>query len=173
LKEGKDQQNADKNTIYETQQKAMAQAQTELDELTKMRYRLLIDDETFLKEKKDIQTKISQIKQKLGESESKVEKWLELTERTFKFATYARKAFATGGLELRREILRTLGQNPVIRGEKLIIEPNEWFVPIIKEYPAIEASYLRLEPAKMCDFKNKTELLGSVSTRWRTTRVMN
>ena len=173
LKEGKDQQNADKNTIYETQQKAMTQAQTELDELTKMRYRLLIDDETFLKEKKDIQTKISQIKQKLGESESKSEKWLELTERTFKFAAYARKAFATEGLELRREILRTLGRNPVIRGEKLIIEPNEWFVPIIKEYPAIQASYLRLEPAKMGDFKNKTELLGSVSTRWRGRRDLN
>ena len=39
-----DREIEDRSTIYETQQKALAQVQTELDELTKMRYRLLIDD---------------------------------------------------------------------------------------------------------------------------------
>jgi len=162
-----DREIEDRSTIYETQQKALAQVQTELDELTKMRYRLLIDDETFLKKKNELQTKISQLKQNLGEAESKADKWLELTERTFKFAAYARKAFMTGGLELKKKILMTFGQNPIIRGEKLVIESNEWFVPIINSYPVLQEAFCRLEPTKKGDFGNKKEALASICTQWR------
>ena len=131
-----------------------------------MRYRQLIDDETFIKEKNDLQAKISQLKEKLRETETRAERWLELTERTFNFATYARKAFITGGLELKKEILMALGKNPIIKGEKLIIEPNEWFQPIGNDYPALQEEYLRLEPAKIGKNKAKTEAIASVRARW-------
>ena len=58
-----------------------------------MRYRQLIDDAAFLKEQNSLQTKISQLKGRLRETEARAERWLELTEKTFNFATYARKAF--------------------------------------------------------------------------------
>lgn len=167
LNEKNDKEIEDRSKIYETQQKAVAQSQKELDELTKMRYRLLIDDETFLKEKKELQSKIGILKQKLNETESRAERWLELTEKTFNFATYARQRFLTGGLELKKEILMTLGQNPVIREGKLVIEPNEWLQPIKNGYPALEAEYLRLEPIKMAQNRHKMEVLSSIRTQWR------
>ena len=167
LNEKNDTEIEDRSKIYETQQKALAQAQTELDELTKMRYRLLIDDETFLKEKNNLKAKIAQLRQKVNETESRAERWLELTEKTFTFATYARIRFEQGGLELKKEILMTLGQRPVIQEGKLVIEPNEWFQPIINNYPALERAYLRLEPTKTGHFTNKTELLDSVRSQWR------
>ncbi len=157
----------DRTKIYEMQHKTLAQTQKELDELTRMRYRLLIDDEQFLKEKKTLVAKIKQLKSKLRETEARAEKWLELSEKTFNFATYARKAFITGGLELKKEILMALGQNPIIKGEKLVIEPNEWFVPIGNSYPALEEEYLRLEPTKLPLNERKTEALASVRARWR------
>ena len=156
----------DRTKVYEMRHKTLVQTQKELDELTKMRYRQLIDDTTFIKEKNELQVKISQLKGELRDTESRAEKWLELTEKTFKFATYARKEFVTGGLELKREILLTLGQNPIIRNGRLVIEPNEWLQPIGNSYPALEKEYLRLEPTKIGQNKAKTEALTSVRTRW-------
>ncbi len=142
----------DRSKIYEMRHKSLVETQKELDELTKMRYRQLIDDETFIKEKNTLQDKISQFKENLRETETRADKWLELTEKTFYFAAYARKAFINAkgekGLELKKEILMALGKTPIIKDRKLIIEPNEWFVPIKNDYPAFEAEFLGLEPAK-------------------------
>ena len=100
------------------------------------------------------------------------EKWLELTEKTFAFATYARAAFlrankmGKAGLELKKEILLALGKTPIIKDQKLTIEPNEWFAEIGNDYPALEKKYLRLEPTKTPMNKAKTEALASVRAHW-------
>ena len=161
----------DRSKTYEMQHKVLAKTQKELDELTKMRYRRLIDDETFIREKNILQNKITQMKENLRETETRAEKWLELTEKTFNFTTYARKAFITAkgkpGLELKKEILMALGKTPIIKDQKLYIEPNEWLVPIKNRYPALEAEYVRLEPMKMPMNKAKTEAINSVRARWQ------
>ncbi|MDD5688936.1 MAG: recombinase family protein [Caldisericia bacterium] len=166
LNEKNNKEIEDRTKVYEMQHKTLIQNQKELDELTKMRYRQLIDDEIFVKEKNDLQAKISQLKGKLRETEARAERWLELTERTFNFATYARKAFFEDGLELKKEILMALGKSPIIKDGKLTIEANEWFQPIGNDYPALEKEYLRLEPIKMPLNKAKTEALASVRARW-------
>lgn len=160
--------------LYEMQHKTLMQTQKELDELTKMRYRQMIDDETFLREKNDLQSKIIQIKSGLRETEERAERWLELTEKTFNFATYALKAFTMAkgkeGLELKKEILLSLGQIPIIKNGELIIEPNEWLVPIAESYPALEAEYKRLEPVSQKALTGthnaQSAALTALRTRW-------
>ena len=160
----------DRTKVYEMQQKALLQAQKELDELTKMRYRQLIDDETFINEKNILQGKITQFKENLRETETRAERWLELTEKTFSFATYARKAFINAkgkeGLELKKEILLALGKTPVMTDKKLFIEPNEWLVEIKNDYPELEKQYLGLELDKTLTTKAKTEAFTSVRAQW-------
>src|SRR3989338_1275378 len=149
LNQKNDTEIENRTKVYEMRHKSLTETQKELDELTKMRYRQLIDDETYIKEKNTLIGKIAQFKENLRETETRAEKWLELTEKTFCFATYARKAFitATGkeGLELKKELLLALGQTPIIKAGKLVIEPNEWFAPIGNDYPALENEYLGLE----------------------------
>jgi site-specific DNA recombinase len=152
--------------VYDMQHKSLVETQKELDELTKMRYRQLIDDETFSKEKNTLQGKITQLKQNLRETESRAERWIELTEKTFRYATYARKAFLEGGLELKKEILMAIGKAPIIKDGKLTIEPNKWLVPIKNGYPALAAEYARLEPMKMPMNKAKKEALASLRAHW-------
>lgn len=160
----------DRTKVYEMRHKTLTETQKELDELTKMRYRQLIDDETFIKEKNTLQGKISQFKENLRETETRAEKWLELTEKTFVFATYARKAFLTAkgkaGLELKKEILLALGKTPIIKDEKLSIEPNEWFAEIENGYPALEKEYLRLELKETQMNTAQKEAIASVRARW-------
>lgn len=166
LNSSNDTEIEDRKKIYEAQHKALVQTQNELDELTKMRYRQLIDDGVFLKEKDELEGKIQRCKGQLRETESRAEEWLELTEKTFRFATYARKAFMTGGLELKKEILLSLGQTPIIKEGNLIIEPNEWLAPIKNGYPELEKEYIGLELGKTPLNRIKTEALSSIRTRW-------
>jgi len=156
----------DRGKIYAMQLKSLNESQNELDELTKMRYRKLIDDEGFLKEKESLLNKIIQIKGKIKETEARAEHWIELTEKTFNFVTYARANFMDGGLELKKDILMGLGEKPIIENKIITIEPNEWLIPIQNDYPALELKYLGLEPEKIGLNKAKTESLDSVRTLW-------
>ena len=172
LNEKNDSEIEDRSKVYEMQHKNLVATQKELDELTKMRYRQLIDDDTFIKEKNTLQTKIAQMKENLRHTETRAEKWLELTEKTFAFATYARAAFLRAntmgkkGLELKKEILLALGKTPIIKDRKLFIKPEEWFREIGNDYPALEAKYERLELTKTPMNKAQMDALASIRTHW-------
>lgn len=170
LNNNNDKEIEDRTKVYEMRHKALVQAQNELDELTKMRYRNLIGDAEFIKEKNNLQNNVAQCKENLRETETRAEKWLELTENTFNFATYAMKAFINAkgkeGLELKKEILLGLGKNITIIDKNVTIEPNEWFVPIKNDYPSLAKEYARLEPMKTTDNKAQKEAFASLRLRW-------
>ena len=156
----------DRTKAYEMQHSSLVETQKELDTLTRMRYRELIDDETFIKERDDLKTKITKLKGTLRETESRAEKWLELTEKTFNFACYARKEYLLGGLNTKREIFSALGQNFSVKDQKVHITPNEWFVPIEKAYPALEAEYSRLELDKTLDTASRNAAFAQLILTW-------
>jgi len=167
LSENNDREIEDRTKVYEMQHKNLVTTQKELDNLTKMRYRELIDDDSFIKERNELQGTIAELKQKLRQTEDRAIKWLDLTEKTFNFATYARAAFINGGLELKKEILMSLGYNPEIKAGKLYLETMEWFVPIKNGAPALQKEYRRLELSKKPATKAQTEALASIRARWR------
>ena len=170
LRQKNDTEIEDRSKVYEMQHKSLVQAQKELDELTRMRYRQLIDDETFLKEKQLLQGKVYQLKENLRQTETRADKWLELTEKTFSFAAYARKAFITAkgkeGLELKKEILLALGKSPTIKDGKLNIEPNKWFAPIVNSNMTLAKAFPGISPAELSakrPLEPKEEALASSS----------
>lgn len=165
LNEKNDTEIEDRTKIYEMQHNDLTKAQSELDNLTKMRYRDLIDDETFLKEKKELTEKIRALQEKLRSTEDRAEKWLELTEKTFSFATYAHKEFLLGDMDKKKEILLGLGQNPIIKDGKIFIEAEKYFQPIKNNCFPLNKEYEKLEPHKYPLTKAQTEAIASVRTR--------
>ena len=161
-----DKEIEDRSKVYEMQHKSLVEAQTELDELTKMRYRKLITDESFIKERDILEAKINQLKDKLRDTEARAERWLELTDKTFKFACYARKDFFLGDIEKKKEIAISLGQKTTIKNGKLSIVPNDWFQPIKDGYPALEEEYLRLELNKEPMNTKQKDALASIRVHW-------
>lgn len=167
LNENNDKEIDNRTQVYESQQKAINEAQAHLDSLIKMRYRELIDDETFLKEKQILLKQINQIKSQLRETESRAENWLELTEKTFDFACYAHTRFLTGDLQTKKEILAALGSNFILKDGNLTLSLHKHFEPIVQHYPSIEKDYKRLELNKTLSKTAKTAALSAVLTRWQ------
>lgn len=163
----------DRTKVYETQHKAVAETQKEIDALTKMRYRELIDDETFVKERDDLKAKLTKLKANLHNTENRAEKWLELTDKTFNFACYARENFNSGTLEKKREIFAALGWNFSIKDKIVSIKANDWFVPIEKAYPELEAEYRRLELQKYLSAEARNAAFASLILRWGDTWELN
>ena len=162
----------DEEQIHKMRKKTLAQTQKELEELTRMRYKQLIDDDIFLKEKGSLQTKITQMKRELKNTNNQDAQTLNLTRKTFEFATYARATFLRAnkmgrkGLELKKEILLGLGETLLMRDKKLSIEPYDWLIPIKNDYHALEQRYRRLEPDEKVSVSAKTDSLNDVRLDW-------
>jgi len=153
--------------IHKMQAQAIMTTQGEIDNLTKMRYRSLIDDEEYLKEKKDLKAKIAKLKEQIGDTERRAENWMELTEKTFEFITYAAHHYKEGSFEERRTILTGFGSNFLIKDKKLQMLPHEWLIPIDEEYKQIEKEYLSLEPEERALESGRSARLEQICIKWR------
>ena len=131
-----------------------------------MRYRDLLNDEEFLAEKQKLKGELSAAQSQLRDAEARADKWLDLTEEVFNFATNAREGFKTGDMDAEKTILLSIGQNPVILDRELTIEANKWLVPIIEEYPAIEREYEWVKTTTCTSTKEKTNDMTLVSSSW-------
>jgi DNA invertase Pin-like site-specific DNA recombinase len=166
LNSANDSEIVTRTRIYEAQQKAVNNTQANLDRLTQMRYRDLINDDEFVKEKMKMEAEIAKLREKLKGTEARADKWLELTEKTFNYATYARVSFMKGDDQKKKEILLTLGQNPILKNQKLNIEAYKWFVPIANDAPMLVEEYKKVRTNKNLSTKAKNEAIASIRTAW-------
>lgn len=155
-----------RSQIHESQNRALEATQKKLDNLTQLRLKDLIDDEEYLTEKNKLKEEIIRLRELIRDTEARADKWLELTEQTFEFATYARHNFATGDKQKKKEILAALGQNFIIKNKKLHFEPNKWFVPIEKRYPALKSQYDEVITKKISSPKVKKAKIAAINENW-------
>lgn len=165
---------SDRQTTYKSQQKARNEAQQRLDGLVDMRLRGQLDDEEYEHQRSRYKQEIARLDSLMRGTEGRAEQWLELTERAFNFATYARYHFEHGDLKAKRDILMTLGQNLLLKNNKLTLEQSEWLLPIANNYPALEAAYLRKVGTNQKATSKELEVaLGSKNETWRARRDSN
>ncbi len=156
----------DRSKIYAQQQKVYVETQKQLDTLTRMRYRELIDDEQFIKERDALKLQLTKLKMHLDSTEERASTWLELSEKTFNFARYARHGFLKGTIQQKREIFSSLGQNFILKDKKVSIKANDWFVPIEKAYPALETKFKWLELDKDLDVATRNARYAELILSW-------
>jgi site-specific DNA recombinase len=170
LAKSNDTEIVDRTKIHEALVKDLENTQKQLDNLTKMRYRDLIDDGEFKTERQTLQNHLSKFQQQRDETENRARNWLDLTEKTFNFACYARRSFLLGDVRIKREIFAALGSHAVLTDGILEIVVNKWFQPIVENYAGLEAEYekVRTEHKKTIDpVKNEeTVAFATVSSTW-------
>lgn len=138
----------ERTKIYEAQQKILNDTQKQLDNLTQMRLRDMVDDDEYSREKGRLKGEMARIKTKLKDTEVRAESWIELTEKAFEFALYAHKAFLFGTPEVKKEILNAIGLNQTLIDNIFRFDAIDWVEPIQERYPSLEAKIKAFEPEK-------------------------
>lgn len=166
LKDSHKQEVQTRAKIYETLHKELISIQDKEDKLIDMRCSELIDDDKYKNRASEMQQRKKKIQEELRDTENRADKWIELTERTFDFVSYALQSFLSGDAQIKKEILIALSSNQEIKEGKLFVSANKWLQPIENKYPALKEEYLTLEPLETVLDKRKTEALDSVRLRW-------
>ncbi|MFA5143740.1 MAG: recombinase family protein [Candidatus Omnitrophota bacterium] len=166
LRSRNDREIYDRTAKYKNLQEICNQSQKELDNLTQMRYRELITDEEYARERNRLKVDMLKIKENLGDTEHRVESWLALSEKVFDYACHAREWFKKGDLKTKKELLEALGSNLIIEGKKLRLELKKPFSIIEKGLSALPSEKLRLEPAGFGLTKPKNKVLANQIPYW-------
>lgn len=152
--------------ITETRRRSLAEAEKQLENLTRLCYRDLINDDEFIRERDKLRETILQLQLKLREGEDEPAKYDELTKAAFAFAAHAREAFVSGDDETKKGIFVTFGLNPTLKDGKLNVQAAEWLQRIQKEYKLLAEEYLRFEPPKTRINTDWNALFELFSLRW-------
>ncbi len=91
----------------------------------------LISNEEFQALKNQLVRRKNSLESALADRGKEMEQWLELSERTFNFACYARTWFEKGDDSVRRAILSCLGSNLILKDQKINIELHPLFQSIV------------------------------------------
>lgn len=168
-----------RSTKHEALSKKLLDTQDQLDTLTKMRYRNLINDEEYVGERNILQSKITDLKQQLRQTEERAENWLELSEKVFDFACHARTKFNEGDIQTKKEIFSALGTSFILKDNILDIKMNKYFEPVLMNYKKVESLYKKSEPEKFgvssidLSSKQKIHLQEKLHFFWGARRELN
>lgn len=114
----------------ETAAKALDRSKKELDTLTKLRYRDLIEDEEFTRQRAELLQQQTSLKQRIDHL--KKERWIEPSRNFFLFNNRAVFWLTHGGVNEKRLIVATVGSNPTLMSKKLSIDTRNPFTLLTK-----------------------------------------
>ena len=85
----------------------------------------------------------------IQEQGEETREWVELTEKTFNFACYARMWFAQGDLDTKRAIFACIGSDLILKDQKVLLNLHKPFQFIFDNAKSAEKEISRLEPLKL------------------------
>lgn len=151
-----------RNVLISNQQKNLTNCQNRLDRLIQLfiapnnTEKEFLSDDEFKEQKASLLKEKARIQQELDNLDHRVNDWIELTEKTFNFAVYAKHNFNTGDYETKTSILRALGSNFVLKDGKIDITLRKQFQFVEKAKNKLISISPRLELTNFALDKTKT-----------------
>jgi len=152
-----DNEAEDRKSTLTSLQEAYNDCVKRIDNLVKLKIspqnsdnNLLTDDE-FRKQKGTLMNEKEELKSKLSGTDKRVNQWVELSEKTFNFACYARYWFKNGDLLTKKQILATIGSNLILMNKTLSLDVPKPFQLIEDVNKKVVEIIPSLEPIKKTD----------------------
>ena len=142
----------DRNAVIEAQQKAYQECVRQIDNLVRLKTSphnadgCLLSDEEYSKQRSDLLKEKATLEELAGDAGHRIEKWLDLSEKTFDFACAVRERFAEGNPQTKKEILAALGSNLILKDKKLSIQAAKPFIILEKALQPDERENEQIEP---------------------------
>jgi site-specific DNA recombinase len=162
-----------RNILIKNQQKALTSCISKIDNLIKLYIspnnsnKDLISDDEFKEQKTSLIKEKANIQNELRKLDERVNEWVDLTEKTFKFATYAKAEFINGDFQTKTSILHALGSDFVFKDGILSISLNKQYQiiengmkQIVAENPTLELKEFSPDKAKTARFEAVSAVLS-------------
>ena len=154
-------------SILQTKQQALINITKQLDALF-LRFTShqngdgqLVSETEYLSHKKALLEKKNTLEGELKNQGKAIEEWIELSEKTFNFARYAKVWFAKGDLQTKKTILACLGSNLVLKDQKLNIELRKSFVPLFESVKVAEKELAAVRTSEVLDNKRQIAVVAA------------
>lgn len=153
----KDSRNASINSFQEDYKKVVSR----IDNLVKLKIspqntdNSLLSDEEFKNQKESLMNEKKELEEKMNQTGDRVSQWVELSERTFNFARYAKYWFENGDLETRKQILLSLSSNLTLKDKIIGINLTKPLQYIIELKNLDEEKYVVFEPKDLTEDNSK------------------
>ena len=154
LKEENDKEIRSREMIIGSQRKAYDNCLRKLDNLLQLKISpmnadgSLLSDEEYAMRKAELIKEKARLQELLGDTDNRVEKWLEFAEKTFGFACHAKYWFENGTDQDKASILNSLGSNLILKDRKLMLDLRKPLIAVenvVKGVPQVRG---RFEPGK-------------------------
>ncbi len=162
----------DREKIHQNLLRAKADCISRLDNLVKLKISVgntdgkVLSDDEYNRQRESIQSERESIERQLGQIDERVDRWHELSVKTFEFACYARYQFKHGDVMAKTRIFKALGSNLTILNKKLLVDGEKsWFL-IEKGKQKILKDMSALEPNKKIDISVISSLPEPVRQAW-------
>lgn len=173
LSEASVHEQQEQEMLRASQEAGLQDAQRQLDNLTRMRYRDQIDDTTYTKEKEALQQTINRLKIELQKTTEEYISPNRRAQQVFSFAAQARVNFRKRPPEEQKQFILDIGSELFYNaGNLLVIAKNE-YQPIINYYKPLKEELERIETTNWPSINAKTEALTSVLSRWHGRKESN
>lgn len=169
LREESDKEIQSREMILNSQRKAYDDCHRKINNLFQLKISpmnadgSLLSDEEYAKRKSELMKDKARIQEILGDTDKRIEKWLETGERIFNFACHAKYWFANGTDQDKATILQSLGSNLILKDKKLVVELKKSFMAIEHVAKRVPQARGMFEPEKFGLNKGQLEAIYSKS----------
>ncbi|MFA6184746.1 MAG: recombinase family protein [Candidatus Shapirobacteria bacterium] len=115
----------------------------------------LLSDDEFKSQKETLMKEKKELEEKMNQTGDRVNQWVELSERTFNFACYAKYWFKNGDLETRKQILLSLSSNLTLKDKIIGINLTKPLQYIVEFKNSDDKKYVVFEPKDLMEDTNK------------------
>lgn len=145
----------------------------------------LLSDKEYLDQKVELMKEKARLKEFMDDYDVRMNKWMDIGEKTFNFARNAKYTFEKGSPEEKTQVLSDLGSNLVLKDKKLEIQLQNQYSLIQDIVQRIPETKARFEPKKTWQneakleeyFSNSPVILGALDEvrTWiiNTNRIMD
>lgn len=134
--------------IQKSLEQAFHDCEKKLENLTQMRLKDLLNDDEYTKAKKQLLEEKIRLQTRLGNEAGYYRRARDLTENTLLLAHHAKEKFKNGTIGEKRNILESIGSNPLLKDKKLIIREEKPLVILKEGLAGLDGKSDRLEPSK-------------------------
>jgi len=104
--------------------------QSQIDNLLTLATKGFITAEEYQEKRKSLQAELDNVVEEQVDQDYRIKNWYEIIGETLKIFTNVKEGFEVADLNAKRDILLAIGKNPVLMNQRLLIEANEWLIPI-------------------------------------------